>query len=544
MFSDLFHRKPRRSVLIEINPFQILAAGVSRGDHGMTVIDCAAEFHRDDDAGLRAWLEANFRHQRSWIPAICGLVPVEGFLQRETLQVRRLAEPAYLPNLVREKYKIADSEDWRFRILSPLEGTPLLADAGAQPALICGVSHRDVRQVEQRLFDHGLRPSRLEPSVLPLLGAVFDHMARGEDKGAAVVVRIEEEQTIAYVLGKEGVHTPAPVRLGFQSILQSARKELGLTDGDDILALLRQPDHPVRYLAPKIVRAIGRDLKPLIDSYEMTTGQPAAGIYCAFLPADLAWLAEPLADAAERPTLAIDCAKWIPTVRLQAGSGLPPFGPHWLSALSLIAEFPGTAPQKTTRQDEPYRGPWHVDCQLSADLPGRQLVGRRFIAGAIAAALAAFAITITVWQVFAANSLRADTAYWETEMAKNRKLFDELTRTASELQQRSTRLEFAYGLMASPYQVSDFVMNLGRTLPRNMRIDRIEQSQGKIALSGALREPSEAASGTLNRYLEELRNSPVIGPLFSSIGLTALQREPDSDALAFEITFKLKAAQP
>ncbi len=90
-----------------------------------------------------------------------------------------------------------------------------------------------------------------------------------------MVVIIEEEQTIAYILGKEGVFTPSPIRHGFRSIQQAARKELGLAEGTDMREQLRRPSEEVRLRAPKFLRALGRDLKPLVDSYEMSTGQPA-----------------------------------------------------------------------------------------------------------------------------------------------------------------------------------------------------------------------------------------------------------------------------
>src|SRR5260221_6167273 len=63
---------------------------------------------------------------------------------------------------------------------------------------------------------------------------------------------------------------------------------------------LQHADDELLLRAGKFVRAIGRDLKPLVDSYEMTTGQPVGEIYCAYLPAALSWIAEPLAHVVGR----------------------------------------------------------------------------------------------------------------------------------------------------------------------------------------------------------------------------------------------------
>jgi hypothetical protein len=541
MFSHLFHRGTRRSLLIEIGPYQLLAAGITRPDRGPAVINCAAEFDPEDDAGLRRWLETKLDWQKARTEIICGLVPDRRLLQRETLQPRRLTEPDYLSTLLREEYRIENPDAWNIEILNPLEGTALTPEGAARPGLICGVADASVQKVQQRLLEHRLAPTRLEASLPSLFGAIFAQLAAQGDKRAAVVVLIEKDQTVAYILGKEGVHTPIPVRQGFQSLVSLARKEFNLAGDAEAQARLRHPDDELRKAAPKLLRTLGRDLKPLIDSYEMATGQPAGAIYCAYLPPSLAWIQEPLAKVVERPPLAIDCAQWLPAAGLRADEGVT-FGPQWLGALSLIAE-PAT-PSADEMHEAPSEVPWRMDCRVATDQPNDRIVGREFLTGAVAVALAALAITITIWQLYVSNSLRADTLYWETEMAKNQKLFEELTSTARQLQTQSGRLDAAYTLMAAPYQVSDFVMNLGRTLPPNMRIDRIESSRGRIALSGGLREPSETASGTLNRYLEELRRSATIGPLFSSIGLTSLQRETDQDSMAFEITFRVKPLQP
>ncbi|MEN9402701.1 MAG: hypothetical protein RL091_1404, partial [Verrucomicrobiota bacterium] len=99
------NRNSRRSLLIEVNPYQILAAGIDRLENGPATIDCAAEFDSGDEEGLRSWLAANFEKQTSWVPAIASFVPPEGLLQRESIVPRRLADPAYLADLVREQYK-------------------------------------------------------------------------------------------------------------------------------------------------------------------------------------------------------------------------------------------------------------------------------------------------------------------------------------------------------------------------------------------------------------------------------------------------------
>ena len=541
-FSDLFKRNSRRSLLIEINPYQILAAGFSRSDEETAVLDCVAEFDSDDDLGLRQWLDENFDKQKAWLPVICGTVAPEALLQRESITPRKLNESTYLPNLVREQYKIELPDAWRLSTLNPTEGSLMLPEGTQRPALICGMSQTDVHHTQQRLLDHRLLPYRLEMGILPLLGAISSFKARRNDKRAIVVVNIEHEHTVAYILGKEGVHTPAPVRHGFASIVAAARKEFGLNTVTAVRDRLQQNDEELLLRATKFVRAIGRDLKPLVDSYEMTTGQPVGEIYCAYLPPALSWITEPLAQVVGRTPFTINCNEWMPTVGLQAAEGVPPLGQHWLGALSLLATIPGTKSEDTPRDDAAYQGPWHIDCRLSAQLPNNKLVRRRFLVTALATALAASSLTLTCWLLYVSQTLSADTTSMQERIDENQKLYTDFNQTTRTLATRSAKVDRAYELMGSSYQVSDLILSFGRTRPENMRIDTIESNETGVALRGWLPPPAELSSRSLRRYVDELRRDPAIGAIFPAISLNFISRDDVSDSLTFEISFKLKKA--
>lgn len=540
----MFNRSSRSNLLIEVNPYQILVAGFSRPASGSLVLNCAAEFESDDDVGVREWLDENFEKQNAWVPVICGFVPPESLLQRESLLPRKLAEPDYLTNLVKEQYKIENTGVWKFSTLSPLEGVPLLPEGTQRPALICGVSHTNVHQVQQRLLDHRLLPSHLELGILPLLGVISDYKSRRSDKRAVVVVSIEQEHTVAYILGKEGVHTPAPVRHGFSSIVQAARKEFSLTDAVAVRDRLHQADDELLLRATKFVRAIGRDLKPLVDSYEMTTGQPVGEIYCAYLPPTLAWIAEPLAQVVGRTPFSMDCTEWLPTVNLQADDGLPAFGQHWLGALSLVADLPGPKADGAQRDDAVNQGPWRIDCRLSAQLPSNDLVRRRFVANTIAATLAMGALMFTGWQLYTNHILAGETADWEQRIKDKKKETDALNLTTRNLTTASDRLDYAHTLMAAPYELTGLMTRLGRVRPASMRIETISSFDGGLVIRGSLRESSDRASRTLRQYREELRADAFINAAFADIALTSLDRREGVEEFNFELTFKLKAPAP
>ncbi len=537
------NRNTRHSLLIELNPYQILAAGVDRPDDGPVTINFAAEFDRDDEAGLRAWLTANFEKQNAWVPAIASFSPPEALLLRESIQPRKLAESSYLDNLVREQYKIENPAAWKLQILSPLEGEQVAPEGTQRPVLVCGVSHTDVHLTQQRLLDQRLLPYRLEMGILPLLGAVAEYQERLNEKRAVVVVVIEQEHTVAYIIGKEGVHTPAPVRHGFASIVQAARREFNLTHAGEVRERLHLADDELLLRASKFVRAIGRDLKPLVDSYEMTTGQPVGEIFCAYLPPALSWIAEPLAHVIGRSPLALDFPAWQTSVNLITGNDVAPLGPHWLGALSLVADIPGAALDKAPKADAIYQGPWRIDCRISTALPSGDLIRRRFIANTIFVTLAAATLLLAGWHYYLGQTLEADTALWTQRIADNKKQVDELNNSTRKLATASDRIDVAYRMMASPYRVSNLVMALGRSRPASMQIQTIDSMETGLVLRGTLHESSDKAKTTLNGYREDLLHDPMIGARFASIALTAFSKREATESFEFELTFKLNKAE-
>jgi hypothetical protein len=538
------NRNTRQSLLIEFNPYQILAATIDRPDNGPCVVGAAVEFDAEDDAGLRHWLDTNFDKAKSWVPCIAGFAPPEALVQRESIQARRLGEPNYLPDLVREQYKIENPGGWKISPLSPLEGAQVAPEGMARPALLCGVSHSDVHQVQQRLLDHRVLPYRLEMSLLPLFGAIMNHKDQQNDKRATVVVVIEQEHTTAYILGKEGVSTPGPVRHGFASIAQAACKEFGLKTAEEVRDRLHHADDELLLRGSKFVRAIGRDLKPLVDSYEMTTGQPVGELYCAYLPSSLSWITEPLAQVVGRVPFAIDCAAWAPTVNVQMGEGAPALGQHWLAALSLVADLPGPKPAKDPKGNDVYQGPWHLDCRLSGNLPSNDLVRSRFMANTIAGTMAAAAFMILCWQLYQANALRSELSYWTQRISENQAQADELRALTRTLGDQTARLDQAYTLVANPYLLSDLVMAFGRTRAPRMTIESINGFPGGVVLRGTLRAPSDQATQQLRTYVESLKSDRELAAIFSTIVNTSLERADDDNALTFEVACKLKEAKP
>jgi hypothetical protein len=157
------------------------------------------------------------------------------------------------------------------------------------------------------------------------------------DAQPAAVVELDLHRTYVFILGKNGVNTPAPIEFGFNLLVETAGKELGLDDPAAVRARLLDGEADVVTRSPRLLRQLIRNLKPAIDYFELQTGQRVNDLYCTFLPAGLSWLAKALAAALEMKVLPVDCVRWLEALNVTLADGLPAkIGPHWLSLFSLV----------------------------------------------------------------------------------------------------------------------------------------------------------------------------------------------------------------
>lgn len=188
---------------------------------------------------------------------------------------------------------------------------------------------------------------------------------------------------------------------------------------------------------------------------------------------------------------------------------------------------------------------WHVDCRLVAELPEDSVVGVRFITYAVSCAIALAAVLFTGWYAYSDFSLRQQIEdanrrlegdYWDVA---------EITRLQRFYEIEAKKIESAYSEIKNPIFVSGFISAIGRSLPDRMLVDSIDFGDGRAVVRGRLREDPGLASQLVGRYVDKLRSNPAIGPHFTSINITGLDRSPDDEQMmSYEITFRVKPRTP
>jgi hypothetical protein len=333
-------RTKRGGVLLNQTEHGLQLARIGRLDEKPLVVDAFAELPLGDDDAIGRWIEATFTERGpGYLAGYCGFHPSDRVLLRENINTRRFNEPDFLNVLLAEQARLPSTKDWMVRALHPVDGEVFTAATPPRPGLLVGLPLSAVRDLQNRLKKQDIRPRRLEVGTVALLGALTRHMRQIAYPHAVVACEMGVTQTRIYLLGKDGVHTPAALPHGLRSIEETAMKELSAPDIATARRALEAPTDELRGHGRRLVRALTRHLKPAVDYFEMQTGQPIGALFCAHLPAPLAWLEEALCAAVDLEFLAPDYATWLPSVGLALPPDVAVPGRAWFQPLCLVGQL-------------------------------------------------------------------------------------------------------------------------------------------------------------------------------------------------------------
>jgi hypothetical protein len=184
---------------------------------------------------------------------------------------------------------------------------------------------------------------------------------------------------------------------------------------------------------------------------------------------------------------------------------------------------------------EPY---WHLDFRDPISLPDDRVVRVRFLVNLGAGAVTLGLLIVVGWQLLVRTNVATQYRYWDERIAVQRRDYDELQLVLRDFLTEAGKIKDAYDLIYSPFVASDFVFEIGRTIPGRMTIDMIGYTDGTVTMRGNLAESPEQASRVLGGYVETLRKSPRIGPLFDDISAPSLDRARDGSRFNFEIVLR------
>lgn len=179
---------------------------------------------------------------------------------------------------------------------------------------------------------------------------------------------------------------------------------------------------------------------------------------------------------------------------------------------------------------------WRLDFTLVDELPEDSIIGRNFIGQAIAGLFAAAALLALAWTSYDLWTAKQGIDDWAARIGNASDDLKEVERLQHEYTLTTERVDEIHRMMHNPIALTVLLSELGRTLPQIVSLDMIESYDDEIVVRGTLDASSQQASRLIGDYVKGLSENPIIGPNFSEIKLSGLERFDDEDGLSFEFT--------
>lgn len=190
---------------------------------------------------------------------------------------------------------------------------------------------------------------------------------------------------------------------------------------------------------------------------------------------------------------------------------------------------------------------WHPDFRDFERLPDTKVVRTSFFINVASAAAATLVVGYVGWQEFHTISYRQQAAAAQEQIDRSRKESDAGLRLTKQFNDEERKFAEAATFAKGPVPPTEMLATLGSSLPAGIQLEYLdfrpfEQGDPRCVLRGLASGSKDQASGAASAYVETLRSHPRFAELFASVNLTALNADPRTGGLVFEIVLKFKTS--
>lgn len=191
----------------------------------------------------------------------------------------------------------------------------------------------DSYQQSQILFEAmKLKPARRLDASIATAGAIVSAA-----QGLTLILEIGELNSLALLVGPDGVHACRSLTLNLDQIAEAVQNEMGLKFRGSAAKLFFNPDCDFTDSGPNIAARLATALKA--DLAPLLAGQAApTGLFCSGLPAQQSWLERQLSTALGIAPYIPDINAWSANVGMTYGKAelTSSLSPAWFNFLHFI----------------------------------------------------------------------------------------------------------------------------------------------------------------------------------------------------------------
>ena len=184
---------------------------------------------------------------------------------------------------------------------------------------------------------------------------------------------------------------------------------------------------------------------------------------------------------------------------------------------------------------------WHPNFRNYEKLPDIKVVRTAFFVNVAAGFITLVAATLFGIQEYKLHNLNAQIDEWQSHIDRDKKKSDQAVALFKKFQAEEAKIIEVDTFVKSKPTVSELLLRLGQTLPKNIALDSFDLTETGLALRITVRGAADAATGTANVYLEQLRADKELA-LFDDFNLMDFNRNPTTGRMSVNLLLHLRSA--
>jgi hypothetical protein len=198
--------------------------------------------------------------------------------------------------------------------------------------------------------------------------------------------------------------------------------------------------------------------------------------------------------------------------------------------------------KKKSEANVPLVPAWHPNFRNFERLPDTKVVRTAFFINVFAITVTLVLLLYVVRKEWDLHTLRVQVAEKEQQITRDKPASDEAVALFKKFQAEEAKILEIDAFVKSKPAVSELLMHLGQTLPKNIAIDRFDLRDNGLALSATVRGAPDQASGLASAYMEQLRADKELAR-FDDIAPTNSGRNPQTGRIMIEFFLRFKGAK-
>ena len=184
---------------------------------------------------------------------------------------------------------------------------------------------------------------------------------------------------------------------------------------------------------------------------------------------------------------------------------------------------------------------WHPNFRNYEKLPDIKVVRTAFFVNGAAIFAALGLLLYFCFQEWQLHVINAQIATAEAQIRLNKPGSDQAVALYGKFKAEEAKFAEVDAFVKSKPIVSDLILHLGQTLPKNVALENLDLRETGLALRIVVRGAPEAAAGYASAYLEQLRTDKEFAR-FDEVTATSSSRNAATGRLSVEVMLRLKVA--